>query len=198
MNEQETHLSVSYCASVRLHSVWQCVRFLIQGLTPQKAIRGAIVVPLDSPPLVCSKAVGFVFLSQGVWLLWAFIFFPLGNYEQSNWIFRAFMTAKLVSLDCPPLAFYNHCVSVFLSQSVWPSIACLCSLWGSTSKIGLWEAGKGWQKWYHFIASLWIAKTPKIMWLSKTIFELFHCVISCHTYYTHIHTRKIWIALCRS
>ena len=36
--------------------------------------------------LVCNNAVEFVFLSQGVWLLWAFIFFPLGNNPPPNWI----------------------------------------------------------------------------------------------------------------
>ena len=55
-------------AAIRLA---MCVRFLVQGLTPQKAVRGAIVVTLDSPALVCNNAVEFVFLSQGVWLLWA-------------------------------------------------------------------------------------------------------------------------------
>jgi hypothetical protein len=62
-------------SSAEIHlAMSMCVHFLVQGLTPQKAVKGTIVVPLNSPPLVCNNAVEFVFLSQGVWQLWAYPF----------------------------------------------------------------------------------------------------------------------------
>ena len=51
-----------------------CVRFLVQGLKQQKAVKGAIVVPSDNHPLGSSNAVEFVFICRGVnyyWQLWA-------------------------------------------------------------------------------------------------------------------------------
>ena len=57
--------------------------------------------------------------------------------------FGAFMMAKLVPQDSPPLAWYNHSEYVYLSQSVWPSIACSWWLWGSTPQIGFWGAVRG-------------------------------------------------------
>ena len=56
------------------------------------------------------------------------------------------MTAKLVPLDSSPLACYNHRESVFLSQSVWPTIACPTVRGGCGDlppKIGFWGAVRG-------------------------------------------------------
>ena len=105
--------------SAAIHFV-MCVRFLVQGLTLQKAVRGAIVVPLDSP---CNNAVEFVFLSRGVWLLWACLF------SRSRWGWpqnRAFRGAKVEPLDSPPLV-----CNRFLSQAVWLLWSCLFSRSGS-------------------------------------------------------------------
>ena len=80
-----------------------CVRFLVQGLTPQKAVKGAIVVPLDSPPLVYNNAVEFAFLSQGVWPLWACPFSRslLGLTPKGE-----IWDAKVVLFDSPLLVCY--------------------------------------------------------------------------------------------
>ena len=53
------------------------VRFLVQGLTPQKAVMGALTVPLDSPSLhlMCNNAVKFVSISRRLAAMSVYVFF---------------------------------------------------------------------------------------------------------------------------
>ena len=146
---------------------------------------------LDSPPLVRHNTVEFVFLSQGVWLLWAFLFCPWGS-PPTKMDFGKQLGGQTNPVGSLPLVCYNPSESVFLSQSIWLPSAYLCWLTGSapTKKNFVWGAVRG-QKWYCRIAPLWFAKTSQRSsdYLKPfSSFSLHHFVTYVRTYG---HTRNL-------